>query len=111
MEENFQDQPVSISVKKHVVVYGKHEYIITNVQDLLTRGDFTSAGFTVLPEALDYIRMNSLDAIIIGGGVEPRDRMQIQKIVAEELTHVKIIEHFGGPATIISEVKNALGVN
>ncbi len=108
MEENFQDQHVSISVKKHVVVYGKHDYIIQNVQDLLTRGDFTSAGFTVLPEAIDYIRMNPLDVIIIGGGVDPRDRAEIQKLVSSELSHVKIIEHFGGPATIINEVKSAL---
>lgn len=110
MEENIKEKPVSISVKKHIVVYGKHDYILTNVQNLLSKEDFTSAGFTLLAEALDYIRMNPLDAILIGGGVDPHDRIEIQKLVLGGFQHVKVIEHFGGPATIIPEVKRALGV-
>jgi hypothetical protein len=110
MEENIQENPVSISIKQHIVVYGKHEYILKNVQDLLTKAEFTSAGFTVLPEALDYMKMNPLDAVLIGGGVDPHDKMEIQKLVKTDLPHVKIIEHFGGPATIIPEVKSALGI-
>ncbi len=110
MEENIQETPITISVKKHIVVFGKHDYILKNVEDLLIKADFATAGFTVLPEALDYIRMNAPDAVFIGGGVDPHDRMQIQSLLNSDFPHVKVIEHFGGPATIISEVKSALGV-
>jgi DNA-binding NtrC family response regulator len=108
MEENIQESPVTISVKKHIVVFGKHDYILKNVEDLLAKADFTTSGFTALPDALDYIKMNPLDAVFIGGGVDPHDRMEIQKLVSTDFPHVKMIEHFGGPATIITEVKSAL---
>lgn len=108
MEENIQERPVTISVKKHIVVFGKHDYILKNVEDLLVKADFTTSGFTVLAEALDYIKMNPLDAVLIGGGVDPHDRMEIQKLISTDFPHVKMIEHFGGPATIITEVKSAL---
>ncbi len=107
-EENKQIQPV-ISIKKHIVVYGKHEYILINVQNLIDKADMTSIGFTVLEETLDYIRMNPLDAVLIGGGVDPHDRQKILETAKADLPHVKVIEHFGGPATILKEIRAAIG--
>ena len=62
-------------------------------------------------EVLDYIRMNPLDGVLMGGGVDPHDRMEIKSLVAKDFPNAKVIEHFGGPATIITEVKTALGDN
>ncbi len=107
MEEN-NAQPISISVKKHTVIYGKHDYIVRNVQTLLERADYSSEGFINLPEILDYIKMNPLDAIIIGGGVDPHDRIKVQELIKSDFPHVKMVEHYGGPATIIPELKQAL---
>jgi hypothetical protein len=109
MEDQNFDKQVTMTIKKHVVVYGKHEYILTNVQNLLDKAGFTSVGFTVLAETLDYIRMNPLDAVLIGGGVEPIDRARIKDLIREDFAHAKVIEHFGGPATILNEVKAAIG--
>ncbi|MBX7051545.1 MAG: hypothetical protein K1X54_05885 [Flavobacteriales bacterium] len=107
MEEN-NVQPVSISVKKHIVIFGKHEYILRNVQTLLDKADFTSEGFVQLPEILDYIKMNPLDAVLIGGGVDPHDRLKVQDLIRSHFPHVKVVEHYGGPATIIPELHQAL---
>ena len=109
MEDNIQENPVSISVKKHIVVYGKHDYIVKNTLDLLTKADYSSMGFTVLAEAIDYIRMNALDGVLMGGGVDPHDRMEIKNLVTKDFPNTRVIEHFGGPATIIHEVKTSLG--
>jgi hypothetical protein len=109
MEENLQESPTSISIKKHIVVYGKHDYIVKNTLDLLTKADYSSAGFTLLIEAIDYLRMNSFDGVLMGGGVDPHDRMQIKNLLTTEFPHARIVEHFGGPATIISEVKSVFG--
>ncbi len=110
MEENIQEtpQPV-IVVKKQIVVYGKHDYIVKNVLDLLARAEYNAMGYTRLEEVLDHIRMTSFDLVLIGGGVDPLDRQQIKDLVSNEFKHAKVIEHYGGPATIITEVKTALG--
>jgi hypothetical protein len=109
MENPNQEIAPVISTKKHVVVYGKHEYILNNVQNLINKADMTSAGFTSLDETLDYMRMNPLDAILIGGGVEPQDRSKILEVVKVDVPHVKVVEHYGGPATILSELRSVLG--
>jgi DNA-binding NtrC family response regulator len=109
MEENSQEisQP-AVSVKKQIVVYGKHDYIVKNVIDLLSRADYNATGYTNLEEVLDHIRLSSFDAVLIGGGVDPHDRQQIKNLVSTDYKHAKVIEHYGGPATIISEMKSAL---
>lgn len=104
MEEN-STQQVSISVKKHVVVFGKHDYIVNNVKTLLNKADYSSEGFVNLHEVMDYMKSNPLDAVLIGGGVDPHDRIKVQNLVKSEFPHVKVVEHYGGPATIISELK------
>jgi hypothetical protein len=109
MEENLNEIPTTeISVKKHIMVYGKYDYILKNVQDLLDKANFASTGFTALPEASDYIRQHSVDAIFIGGGVDPQDRQTLREVAASINKELKIVEHYGGPATIIKEVTDAL---
>lgn len=109
MEDSKQEIAPQLNTQKHVVVYGKHEYILNNVQNLINKANMTSSGFTSLEETLDYMRMNPLDAVFIGGGVDPHDRSKILELVKADVPHVKVIEHYGGPATILSEIRNALG--
>lgn len=112
MEENQNEIPQpQISVKKSIVVYGKHEYVVKNVLDLLARAEYNGTGYVRLEEVLDHIRLSSFDAVFIGGGVDPHDRLQIKELLSKEYKHAKIIEHYGGPATIIPEVKHALEEN
>jgi PleD family two-component response regulator len=107
MEEQEFTAPVQEG-KTRIVVVGKHEYILENTERLLQKEGFETVGFTFLAEALDYIRMNPIEGVLIGGGVDPHDRLQVSELVKTTLPHVKLIEHFGGPATIVSEVKAAL---
>ncbi len=108
MEENSVTEPIAISAKKHIVVYGKHDYIVDNIKGLIEKADYSASGFSVLAETLDYLRMSPFDAVVIGGGVDPHDRIAIQNLVETDFKHAKVIEHFGGPATIINELTLAL---
>ena len=109
MEENLNETPrPEVSAKKHIMVYGKYDYILKNVQDLLDKANYASTGFTALPEASDYIRLHPIDAIFIGGGVDPQDRQTLREVAASINKDLKIVEHYGGPATIIREVTDAL---
>lgn len=110
MEENIQENTTpSVSVKKHVIVYGKHDYIVKNVLDLLVKAEYSADGYVSLEETLDHIRMRSFDAVLIGGGVDPHDRIQVKNLVGSDFKHAKVIEHYGGPATILSEIRSAIG--
>lgn len=109
MEENNTELSTSENTaSKHILVYGKHDYILKNVQDLLSKSGFTSVGYTNLPEATDYLRLNTVNAVLIGGGVDPHDRLELKKLNDTLSSKAIFVEHYGGPATIISELNDAL---
>lgn len=97
--------------KKKILVFGKHEYILENVEGILQRAGFETHGFLEVEEASSYVNMNAIDAVLIGGGVDPHDRMAIKELIAQKFPTIAVVEHFGGPATIVSELKNALKSN
>ncbi|MFN8699071.1 MAG: hypothetical protein ACK5XQ_07075 [Flavobacteriales bacterium] len=111
MEEKEKELPTVNDVAKtrRVLVVGNHDYILRNVESLLQKAGFETAGHTEEEQALDYIRYNPLDAVLIGGGVDPHVRLKISQLVKSDFPSVKLIEHFGGPATILTEVQSALG--
>lgn len=113
MEEQKTENPITVTsaAPQKVVVFGRHDYILQNMENLLQKSGYETAGFLDMDETRDYMRMSQIDGLLIGGGVEPHDRLEIVKFVQTEFPHVKIVEHFGGPATIISEVKKALETN
>lgn len=109
MEENHNEAPsAGITVKKQIMVYGKYDYILKNVQDLLEKANFASVGYTSLPEASDHLRQHPVDAVLIGGGVDPHERQILREVASSANNNPRIIEHYGGPATIIKEVTDAL---
>jgi TPP-dependent trihydroxycyclohexane-1,2-dione (THcHDO) dehydratase len=92
----------------HALVFGKHDYIVSNVKSQLERAEFKCSGSVVLSQALEYLKANHPQLIVIGGGVDPHDRIKIQKSILEWSLTTRIVEHFGGPATVLSEVRDAL---
>jgi copper homeostasis protein CutC len=112
MEESTTENPITptpITTTQHVVVFGKHEYIVENAETLLTKGGYATTGFVDVELAMEYIKANSVAAILVGGGVDPHDRMKLKELVDSEFKHIKMVDHFGGPATILSEIKTAIG--
>lgn len=97
------------TAQKHLLVFGKHDYIVENAVNMLTKNNYQATGFTVVDEAIQYLNTNALDAIFIGGGVDPHDRLAIKNLVDSQFPHIKMIDHFGGPATILAEVEQAIG--
>jgi len=106
--QEIQERPESGPVKR-IMVMGNHDYIVKNAETLLQRAGYETTGYTEAEEALDYIRYNPLDAVLIGGGVDPHVRMKITSLVSVEFPHIKVVEHFGGPATILTEVIAVIG--
>jgi hypothetical protein len=110
MEEPIQEIPstqTEVVTAKHIVVFGKHDYIVENAQNLLNKGGYTTSGFVEVAGAIEFLKSQPVDAVFMGGGVDPHDRIAIKAVIDADFQHVKIIDHFGGPATILTEAGNA----
>jgi len=108
MELNLTDMPPLQVETVHALVFGKHEYIVSNVKLQLEKAEFKCSGSVVLDHALEYLKTNQPQLIVIGGGVDPHDRIKIQNGIKAWSLSTRIVEHFGGPATVLSEVRDAL---
>jgi hypothetical protein len=108
MELNLIDSaPVQVETI-HALVFGKHEYIVSNVKTQLEKAEFRCSGSVVLAQALEYLKNNQPQLIVIGGGVDPHDRIKIQDSIKLWSLPTRIVEHFGGPATVLNEVRDAM---
>ena len=108
MELNLIESPQVQVEMVHALVFGKHEYIVTNVKAQLEKAEFKCSGSVVLDHALEYLKTNHPQLIVIGGGVDPHDRIKIQSSIKSWSLTTRIVEHFGGPATVLNEVRDAL---
>lgn len=93
-----------------VLVVGRRDYVLETLGGLLSR-----AGYSVLTEMEDEhviktLKSKSPDVLLIGGGVEPNSRLGFRRFIVSQMPLVKIVEHFGGPATLVSEVNQAVGI-
>ncbi|MFM7727235.1 MAG: hypothetical protein ACKO7B_11070, partial [Flavobacteriales bacterium] len=61
-----------------------------------------------LAQALEYLKTNQPQLIVIGGGVDPHDRIKVQDGIKQWSPSTRMVEHFGGPATVLNEVREAL---
>ncbi|MFM7310396.1 MAG: hypothetical protein ACKOZY_07290 [Flavobacteriales bacterium] len=93
----------------HVLIFGKHDYIVQNVAALLHKQGFTTVTFLEVSEVLEHMKTHLLDIVIASGSVNPHHCIEIRKAIAASASpHVKMIEHNGGPATIIGELKRIM---
>jgi len=107
-----EETPIPVAVEtptsKHILVFAKHDYVVSNANMILAKGGFAIHGFILLAEAIDYVRTSSIDVVLIMGGVDPHDKLALEATIKEFAAHAKIVEHFGGPATLLHEVLTAL---
>ena len=102
MELNLMESaPVHVE-SVHALVFGKHEYIVSNVKSQLEKAEFRCSGSVVLSQALDYLKNHQPQLIVIGGGVDPHDRLKIQNTIKQWSLPTQVVEHFGGPATVLT---------
>jgi DNA-binding NtrC family response regulator len=98
------------AVMQHVVVVGKHDYILENTQRILREAGFSTSGSTEVSIVLRELESATPAVLLIGGGVHPNDRLALLAFAHTRKASMKVVEHFGGPATIVPEVKAALGL-
>lgn len=92
----------------HVLVVGRRDYIIDNVRKILAPKGFEVFAAMNDNDVFDTLKSKSIDVLFLGGSVEPNSKRDFAEFIEEHCPNTKMIEHFGGPATILSEVQAAL---
>jgi hypothetical protein len=108
MEETPTITAVETPQIKRILVFAKHDYVVNNANTILSKGGFSIHGYIVLAEAVDYVRTSAIDVVLIMGGVDPHNKISLEAALSEFAPHAKVVEHFGGPATLLHEVLTAL---
>jgi hypothetical protein len=110
--ENTQLKPnkeTQVCTKPRVVVIGKHSYILENIIGILKREGLEPNGMLDdVDELAQKVLKMSFEVLLLGGGIDPHVRGSLISAVQLAKPECHIVEHFGGPATIISEISAAL---
>ena len=93
-----------------VLVVARRDYVLETLGGLLTRSGYSVLTARDDEQVIKLLKSNSPDVLLIAGGVEPNSRLGFRRFIVSQMPLVKIVEHFGGPATLVSEVDQAIGV-
>ena len=91
-----------------ILVVGRHDYIVENISQILEPNGFNVFSATSDEDVLKILKGQEVDVLFIGGAVEPNSRFIYTSYLAENSAHTKYVEHYGGPATILSEIQGVL---
>ncbi|MGB1032765.1 MAG: hypothetical protein ACPGWM_09120 [Flavobacteriales bacterium] len=94
--------------QKTILVVGRHDYIVENITKILQPNGFNVLSSTADEEVLKILKSQEVDVLFIGGAVEPNSRVIYTSFLAQNGAKTKYVEHYGGPATILSEIQEAL---
>lgn len=101
-------QTQQVEKATRILVIGKHDYILEKVESILQNGGFQTEGALEEDSIIKLLMQNDFDALLIGGGVSPHSRISFLEYIQSHKPHIRVIEHFGGPATILDEVRQAM---
>jgi DNA-binding NtrC family response regulator len=90
---------------KHILILGKHQYMVDNVQGILSKGGFEVNGYDQVEKIIEEYQATQLDMIVFTGAVNPSDFSDLIQWKNEKFPSALIFEHHGGPATVLEEVQ------
>ncbi len=96
---------------KQILVIGRHTQIMQTVLKLINEmDDYHAIGCLTDQEAMDFLKVNSIDLLLIGGGVESKSELMLRNFVKENFPSTKVIQHFGGGSGLLfNELREAFG--
>ncbi len=97
---------------KQILVIGRHSQIMQTILKLINEmDDYHAIGCLTDQEAMDLLKVNSIDLLLIGGGVEAKSELMLRNFVEENFPLTKVIQHFGGGSGLLfNELREALGI-
>lgn len=92
--------------KIRVLVIGRHENMLHHVIQMLETNDYIAFGETENENAIASFQKNSIDAAIIGGGVDAASRNMFHSEFIKMNSNVVVID--AHPQTVLLQLKQAL---
>lgn len=91
-----------------VLIVGRRDYVLQTFSDIARKAGLNPLALSADEEVFKALRSRSYSVLLLGGGVEPNSRIAFREYVIQHRPEVKIIEHFGGPATLLDELRSAI---
>jgi DNA-binding NarL/FixJ family response regulator len=88
-----------------VLIIGRHADMLTKITDMLKQHGYNSIGKMTNEDAILVFKADTIDAVIIGGGVDAESRDLFHKEFPKINPKVKIID--AHPQTVLSDLKAA----
>jgi hypothetical protein len=90
-----------------ILIIGRHQFIMDRVIPLLKEHNYNAFGVATDEEAIDFVKNNKVDAVLIGGGVEDASRKLFHTEFITINPNIKIID--ASPKTVLEDLKEQLG--
>jgi hypothetical protein len=89
-----------------ILVIGRHQFIMDRVIPLLKAHNYNAYSVATDQEAIDFVKNNKVDAVLIGGGVEDESRKLFHTEFISINPNIKIID--ASLKTLLEDLKEQL---
>lgn len=94
-----------------VAILGRRDYIIHALGDIVKKQGYDVLLCTADSEAMRAMKSSQVNVLLLSGGVEPNSRIALKQFIEDKCPQIKLIEHFGGPATLVDELNAAFALS
>lgn len=92
-----------------ILILGRNAGMMQQVLAFLQQEGFANTkGVLSNEEVQTALLTRQYNVLIIGGGVDTETRNMIKQLIADKRIDIKLVEHFGNPATLVAEIKTAV---
>jgi DNA-binding LacI/PurR family transcriptional regulator len=88
-----------------VLIIGRHAEMLSKITEIIKQNGYNSIGIMTNDEAILTFKSETIDAVIIGGGVDSESRNFFHSEFIKINPSVKIID--AHPQTVLSDLKEA----
>lgn len=93
-----------MDMKPRVLVLGRRDYIVDALMNVVSREGFEVKGCMEDQDVMRLASKGKFDLLLISGGVEPNSRIMLKTFLSKTYPDIKVLEHFGGPATLPADL-------
>ncbi len=99
------EQSLNIDVQT-VLVIGRKDYIVQTYSDIAQKEGYKVIVAYTDEEVYRALKSKSVNILLVSGGVEPNSKIAFREFIIQNGLSIRVVEHFGGPATLPNELQS-----
>jgi hypothetical protein len=100
------EQSLNIDVQT-VLIAGRKDYIVQSYSEIAKKEGYQVLTAFTDEEVYKLLKGKTVNILLVGGGVEPNSRIGYREFIMQNNLETRMIEHFGGPATLPQELQSS----